>query len=122
MCDIQIIWYSDARFLLLTGQENSGQIVHYSDHHSNNDPKILRYSEHHLNNRPFDYQTTSDHLKTRLVQFSNPHCIVKKLILAKKQLFLRRTCQKGRQKPTDDRTCFYHLNVRQVQYSDRDRR
>ena len=33
---IQIIRYSDARFLLLTGQENCGQIVRYSDHHSNN--------------------------------------------------------------------------------------
>ena len=33
---IQIIPYSDARYLLLTGKENSGQIVSYSDHHSNN--------------------------------------------------------------------------------------
>ena len=31
----QIIRYSDARFLLLTGQENSRQMVRYSDHHSN---------------------------------------------------------------------------------------
>ena len=33
---IQIIHYSDARLLLLTGQENCGQIVRYSDHHLNN--------------------------------------------------------------------------------------
>ena len=32
---IQIIPFSEARFLLLTQQENSGQIVRYSDHHSN---------------------------------------------------------------------------------------
>ena len=30
------VQYSDARFLLPTGQENSGQIVPYSDHYSNN--------------------------------------------------------------------------------------
>ena len=30
---------SDAQFLLLTRKENSGQIVRYSDHHSNNRPK-----------------------------------------------------------------------------------
>ena len=30
------IWYSDARFLILTGQENSGQSDCYSGHHSNN--------------------------------------------------------------------------------------
>ena len=33
--NIQIICFSDAWFLLLTGQENSGKIVCYSDHHSN---------------------------------------------------------------------------------------
>ena len=33
------------------------------------------YSDHYLNNRPFDYQTTFDHLKTRLVRYSDPHCI-----------------------------------------------
>ena len=55
---IQIIPYSDAQFLLLTGQENSGQIVHYSDHHSKNGP--------------FDYRTNFDHSKTSLVRYSDP--------------------------------------------------
>ena len=47
---------------LLTGQENSGKIVHYSDHF--------------LNSRPFDYQTTFDHLNTRLVWYSDPYCSI----------------------------------------------
>ena len=34
--DIQIICYSDVWFLLLTRQENNGQIIHFSDHHLNN--------------------------------------------------------------------------------------
>ena len=49
---------SDAQFLLLIRQENSGQVV--------------RYSAHHLNNRLFDYQTTFDHLNTRLVLIQIP--------------------------------------------------
>ena len=51
--------YSDAWFLLLTGQQNSGQIVCYSNHHSKN--------------RPSDYWTSFDHLTTRLVWYSDPH-------------------------------------------------
>ena len=43
---------------VLTGQENSGQIVLYSDHR--------------LNNGPFDYQTTFDYSNTRLVRCSVP--------------------------------------------------
>ena len=58
---IQIICYSNARFLLLTGYEKNEQIVWYSDQHSNH--------------RPFDYQTTFDHLNTRLVRYSDPHYI-----------------------------------------------
>ena len=55
---IQIIHYSNARFLLLIGQINSEQIVWYSDHH--------------LNNKLFDYWITSDHYNTRLVRYSDP--------------------------------------------------
>ena len=33
---IWIICNSETRYLLLTGQENRGLIVHYLDHHSNN--------------------------------------------------------------------------------------
>ena len=60
---IQIIHYSDDRFLLLTRLENSGEIVCYSDHH--------------LNNRPFDYQSIFDHLNTRQMHYSDPHCNLK---------------------------------------------
>ena len=36
--ELQKVWYSniDVQHLLLNGQENSGQIVRYSDHQSNN--------------------------------------------------------------------------------------
>ena len=36
---------------------------------------FVRYSGHGLNNRPFDDRTCLDHLNTRLVRYSDPHCI-----------------------------------------------
>ena len=57
------IHYSDAWFLLLTGQVNIRQFVCSSDHH--------------FNKRP--YSTTFDHLNVRLVRYLEPHCIYKKV-------------------------------------------
>ena len=42
------IHYSDARFLLLIEQENSGQRVHYSDHHLNNSSLCLKLFKLHV--------------------------------------------------------------------------
>ena len=39
---IKIIWDSNAQFIYLTGQENSGQFVHYSDHHSKVTQKVAK--------------------------------------------------------------------------------
>ena len=69
----QIIYFSDAWFLLLTGRGNSGQIVCYSDH-LKYWTKIVQYSDHHSNNKPFNYGTTFDHSNTRLVLYSDPQC------------------------------------------------
>ena len=61
---------------LLTGQENSGQIVHYSDHHLNNRLKYLNIRLKYLNNRLLDYRTTFDHWNTTLVWYSDPTVLV----------------------------------------------
>ena len=60
-------------------------MVRYSDHHLNNVPVFKWQSKYqtkfspvfkwHLNNRPFGDQTTFDHFNTRLVRYSDPHCI-----------------------------------------------
>ena len=37
--------------------------------------KIVRYSDPHLNSIPFDYWTNFDHFYTRLVWYTDRHCI-----------------------------------------------
>ena len=36
---------------------------------------LVRYSGHGLNNKPFNERTNLDHLNTKLVCYSDPHCI-----------------------------------------------
>ena len=63
---VQSIRYSDAWFLLLTMQENCGQIVCYSDHHWNNRLKQsgiqipIQITDHWIADYfwPFKYQTS----------------------------------------------------------------
>ena len=47
----------------------------YWDNHLNRGLPPVRYSDHHLNTRPFSDRTPLDHLNTRLVRYSDPHCI-----------------------------------------------
>ena len=60
-------------------------VVGYSDYHSNTNPVFKWWSKcqtkfgpvfkWHSNTGLFSDQTTFDHLNTRLVRYSNPHCI-----------------------------------------------
>ena len=56
---IQNIHHSDAQFLLLTGQVNNRQIVHYSDHH--------------LDNWTLGDRITFNHMNT--IRYSDLHCV-----------------------------------------------
>ena len=62
----------------LSGIQMSGiqMVVGYSDHHLNTGP-VFKW---HSNNRPFGDRTTIDHLNTRLVQYSDPHCIMNTVV------------------------------------------
>ena len=70
-------------------------VVRYSDHHWNTSPLFKWWSEYrtkfspvfkwHSNNGPFGNQTTFDHLNTRLVRYSDPHCIAICLICFQNQ-------------------------------------
>ena len=61
-------------------------VVQYSYHHLNSSPGFKWWSEYHtnfcpvfkghLNTGPFGHRTTFDHLNTRLVWYSDPHCII----------------------------------------------
>ena len=54
--------------------DNIKLLVYYSSHGLNT--KILvRYSGYGLNNEPLDERTILDHLNTKLVCYSDPHCI-----------------------------------------------
>ena len=61
-------------------------VVQYSDHHLNTSPvfkwcsqcqtKFSPVFKWHSNNGSFGDRTTFDHLNTRLVRYSDPHCII----------------------------------------------
>ena len=69
----------------LFGIQMSGilMVVGYSDHYLNTGPLYKWWSEFswvfkwHLNTGPFSYRAIFDHLNTRMVWYSDPHCIQK---------------------------------------------